>query len=128
MLGRELQRSLQSEGTVEKDENGFEKPASGKQTVATMLGLMGSIAVETIMTDISGMIDKNMFKELDGYIFALSRIMRHDMAWQCIVHSFAEKNEPIPAKYYSHFKQSMVQQKQRMTAQSITPPTRDGVS
>lgn len=120
MLGRELQRSLQSEQAVEKDENGFGKPTPKvqKDTVASMLGLMGSIAVETIMSDIGQMLDKKMYHELDGYILALSRIMRHDMAWQCIVHVFADKNEPVPAKYYPQFGQNQSSQvvRHRMTA------------
>lgn len=119
MLGRDLQRSLKSEQAVEKDENGFGKPTQKekKDTVASMLGLMGSIAVETIMSDIGRMLDKKLFTELDGYVLALSRIMRHDMAWQCIIHVFADKNEPVPAKYYSQFGQQSSQvTRQRMTA------------
>ena len=119
MFGRELQHSLKSEQAVDKDPNGFSKPTSKekKDAVASMLGLMGSIAVETIMSDISRMLDKKLFTELDGYVLALSRIMRHDMAWQCIIHVFTDKNEPIPTKYYSEFGQQSSQvTKQRMTA------------
>lgn len=108
-FGRNLQASIQQQKTeranVEKDETGFPKPdrKEQKDSIATMLGLMGSIAIESIMADLKRMIEKSMHKEIDGYVLALSRIMRHDLAWQCIVQSFSESNEPIPSQYYSEF-------------------------
>lgn len=105
-LGRDLQQQIMSErADVKKDEHGFPEPSNEeqKETVANMLGLMGSNAVESIMSDIEKMIDRNLRSELDGYVLALSRIMRHDLAWQCIVNIFGDKNLPIPHYYFGQF-------------------------
>lgn len=89
-----------------------------KDAIANMLGLMGANAVESIMSDITKMLDRNMRDTLDGYVLALSRIIRHDLAWKCIVHSFADANIPIPQGYYRQFDKSLDDaQKQRTTVQ-----------
>jgi len=103
-IGRDLERTLSSlkEPVIQKDQNGL-PVTSQQQTVVNMLGLMGSIAADTIISDIQRMLDKNLNSQLDGYIFALSRIMRHDLAWQCISEAFRGKNKLVPDKYYPHF-------------------------
>jgi len=74
-----------------------------QESISQMLGFLGSTVTEIIQSDIGRMIDKNMRKEIDGYVLSLSRIMRHDLAWQCILNAFAAKNESVPTKYHNQF-------------------------
>jgi len=96
-IGRELQKTAQETN---------QKSSVKSEDVVAMIGLMGAFAMETVVTDLSRMIDKNLRKEVDGYVLALSRIMRRDFAWECIKNVFKSKNEPIPAEYYGHFGQT----------------------
>lgn len=72
-------------------------------TITQMLGFVGQMAVNGIQSDIELMIEKNKWRELDGYIFALSKIMKHDLAWACIEKSFANKKISVPPKYKPYF-------------------------
>ena len=73
------------------------------KTIKKMLGFMGNVAAEMIVTDIHQMIEKKLRQQLDGYIFALSRIVRHELAWKCITTAFADETEPVPQKYFPYF-------------------------
>ncbi len=72
-------------------------------TITKMLGFMGNVAAEMVITDIQQLIEKKLRQQLDGYIFALSRIMRHELAWKCIITAFSDKAEPVPQKYFPYF-------------------------
>ncbi len=104
-FGRELQQTIREiEPVSDKDDSGL--PISSqpkKETLANIIGLMGSITIEVILSDINKMLEANKRENLDGYIFGLSRLLRHDLAWQCIVDAFADRNEPVPSKYYPQF-------------------------
>lgn len=71
--------------------------------VSQMLGFIGSMAYEVMLNDIKGMINKNMRTELDGYVFAISRVVKHDLALKCLQQAFKEMTEPLPQKYLSLF-------------------------
>jgi len=73
--------------------------------LSELLGITAINMVNTITSDISTMIDKGLTKELKGYILCLSRIMKHDIAWEYIQDSFKNCNEKIPQKYYELFGQ-----------------------
>lgn len=80
-----------------------QKKIPSQESIAQMLGFLGSTVTEIIQSDIGKMIDRGMRKEIDGYILSLSRIMRHDLAWKCILSAFSVKNESVPTKYYTQF-------------------------
>ncbi len=100
-FGRSLEQNIK-DLQQEKFEDGLPVPDE-KTSVANLIGLMGTMAVDTIVADIGHMIDKGLRKEIDGYVLALSRIMRHDFAWKCVVTAFAKKHEPTPSKYAPYF-------------------------
>lgn len=83
----------------------FSKPkdTSLHPTVADLIGIVSSDMREIVITDIEGMIDKNYRTALEGYILCLSRIIKHDLAWEYITKAFANKNEKVPSKYSSLF-------------------------
>jgi len=105
-FGRELQQTISN---VENEKAQGFKPhlprdrTNEKETLANIIGLMGSMTIEVILSDINKMLESNKRENLDGYIFALSRLLRHDLAWQCIVEAFSDHNEPVPFKYYPQF-------------------------
>lgn len=76
-----------------------------KQKVTEMLGFMSVIAYEGVKEDIKALLKEDYRKELEGYILALSRIMKHKDAWDCIQSAFKESNDHIPKKYYRLFGQ-----------------------
>jgi len=95
-FGKQLREDLAQES----------KPSPEKVDTATIsqaLGILGSAMTEIIASDIGQMIERDMRKEIDGYVLALSRIMRHDLGWKCIQNAFASKQETVPAKYKSQF-------------------------
>lgn len=94
MLGRDLERQLQS------DENRF---TVDKNTISNVLNFLSFATAETIAADIRYMLEKEHPQELDGYVFALSRLMKHDSAWAIITTAFSEQKSTIPPKYYKHF-------------------------
>lgn len=67
--------------------------------VGEMLGFIGRMAVETITADLSTLLSKGKHTEIDGYVFALSRIVAHDLAWGCISQAFASQNLTVPTRY-----------------------------
>jgi hypothetical protein len=71
-----------------------------------MLGLMGDIAIEGVTKDMQRMIDDGLRTELNGYILALSRLMKHDTAWKCLIEAFSAKSESIPKRFYVLFGKS----------------------
>lgn len=71
--------------------------------VAAILGFIGSSAAEMVTKDIEKLLDRNMLKELDGYVLAISKIMKHEIGWQCIVEAFAQKGKSIPQDYFKQF-------------------------
>lgn len=82
------------------------KTSIDPSAVYQMIGLMGNIAANTIILDIDEMISLEKRKELDGYVFALSRIMRHEAAWEYITEGFSRKKETVPERYAPYFGQS----------------------
>lgn len=73
------------------------------ESINALLNFIGNEAQKMITEDICDMIEKNMYRQLDGYVLSLSRIMKHETAWNCIIKAFANKNEPIPPCYYQQF-------------------------
>ena len=118
MLGRQFQQQNQTQKS--EPNAGLTQPPADSKSVATMLGLMGSMATEMIISDLGTMIDKKMQAQLDGYVLALSRIMRHDIAWQCVVKAFSDKKMSIPEKYGPQFGNLPIQPKHG--ANPIFPP------
>ena len=74
--------------------------------VADMISLMGDIAIEGVTKDMQKMIDGGFRMSLDGYVLALSRLMKHDTAWKCLVEAFSSKGESIPKRFYPMFGRS----------------------
>lgn len=95
-----IQNLRQDMSEKSKDNN---KETILSSDIMATLGLLGNMAQDAVVGDISNLIDAGMRKELDGYIFALSRIMKHDLAWESINKAFHCKKEPIPKKYFSYF-------------------------
>lgn len=87
----------------------FQKPDA--KIVADVLGIIKEEMQDTIVADISAMIEKNYRPALEGYVLCLSRIIRHDVGWKCITKAFSAKNEKVPQKYYAQFGQLPEQQK-----------------
>lgn len=81
--------------------------------VSQMLGFIGSMAVDVVFNDLKQMIEKNKRAEIDGYVLALSRIMKHEIALECVEHAFREKGEPLPKKYNSLFTVQKLESKQK---------------
>jgi len=79
------------------------KESQSNSSISQVLGIIGSTMTEVIESDIGKMIERDLRQEIDGYVLALSRIMRHDLGWKCILNAFASKQETVPAKYKSYF-------------------------
>ena len=84
------------------------EPVAPKETVAAtnislMLGYIASMGVSSIIDDLDKMIKQNKRQEVDGYILALSRIMKHSIAFDCIQKAFTKNNEVVPGKYKNIF-------------------------
>lgn len=67
--------------------------------ISDMLGFVGTMAVDFIKNDIKLLIQKDMRKELDGYVLALSRIVKHNIALDCVKIAYESCIEPVPKKY-----------------------------
>ncbi len=74
--------------------------------LSEVIGIISDDMREIIIADIEAMIDKKLRTAMEGYIFCLSRIMRHDLAWEYITAAFSSKNEKVPTKYYTQFGQT----------------------
>lgn len=72
--------------------------------VSSMLGFIGSMAIDSIINDVKIMIEKDRRPEIDGYVLALSRIVKHDLALNAIQSAYKDKGEQIPKKYLDLFK------------------------
>lgn len=70
---------------------------------AAMLGITSVGMVETIISDVKELLNRNQWDSLDGYILCLSRIVAKEIAWKCITESFKECKESIPQKYFKAF-------------------------
>lgn len=76
-------------------------------SVSQMLGFIASSALEGIVSDINNMLNNELFTELDGYVLALSRIVKHEIAWVCIKQAFEQSHQHLPKRYYSLFGQKL---------------------
>lgn len=74
-----------------------------KQKITEMLGFMSVLAYEGIKEDIRSFLKEGYQKELDGYVLALSRMMKHKDAWDCIYNAFKETSNHLPNRYYKLF-------------------------
>lgn len=74
-------------------------PNESAKIIAEMLGFVAREAKETIISDIIFMLNKNLNKELDGYVYALSRIIEKKLMHECVTDAFLKCNIPIPEKY-----------------------------
>lgn len=112
-FSKNLREQFQNTSAPDKDKT---KETIAANEVSQMLGFIGSMAVDVVFSDLKQMIEKNKRTEIDGYVLALSRIMKHDIAFECIEHAFREKGEPMPKKYRSLF----VVQKSQSKPKGIT--------
>ena len=71
--------------------------------VKEILGIVSTEMSDIITADIAAMLEKSYTKSMEGYIFCLSRIINHDIAWQSIAAAFSQNNEDVPKKYYKQF-------------------------
>ena len=84
----------------------FSQPQKAQEQSASISEILGITAIsmtETIIDDIVAMIKKDYILSLEGYIFCLSRIMKHEVAWKCIEVAFRKAKTRIPSKYYKQF-------------------------
>lgn len=80
-----------------------DKPSGVTTNVSELLGLTIKDMEDTIVSDIAAMIEKGYRAPLEGYILCLSRIMKHETAWNHIVDAFRQQNEEVPKRYYPYF-------------------------
>jgi hypothetical protein len=102
---------IEKNSSIKKLREQFQKPVHDTKIVADVLGIIKDEMQESIIADLTAMIDKSYRAALEGYIYCLSRIVRHDVGWTCIIKAFAAKNEQVPKKYYAQFGQLPEQQK-----------------
>lgn len=94
-IGKELQERFAAKKKADT--------TSSTTSLSELLGITAVNMIDTITADIVAMIEKDYRRALEGYIFCLSRIMKHDMAWQCILDAFSKTGEKVPKKYYKQF-------------------------
>lgn len=94
-IGRDLEKQFQE--TRSKDTTSV--------AIAELIGITAKNMGDTIIDDISTMIQKGFREALEGYILCLSRIIKHSIAWKCIGEAFGKTGEKIPQKYYELFGQ-----------------------
>lgn len=83
-----------------------EKDTSGiSPIIAEALGIASEDLEEVIVGDISAMIDKGFRRNMEGYIFCLSRILDHAKCWKYINRAFNNRNEKVPGRYHQQFGQ-----------------------
>ncbi|RMD67065.1 hypothetical protein D6833_00700 [Candidatus Parcubacteria bacterium] len=85
--------------------------------VSEMLGFVGRLGAESVVSDIRSMLRKGYTKELDGYVLAISRIMKHELALACIRRAFNDVGLRVPDRYVKQFKATEQQAPPRMVAQ-----------
>lgn len=66
------------------------------------LGVIGSNAAGQIISDIELMIERKLETQLDGYVLAISRVLKSTNAAHCIETAYKSKNMSVPDKYTSH--------------------------
>lgn len=78
---------------------------STKRALANLIGLTMANMDHAIQQDIIDMIDAGRREGIGGYILCLSRVIRHDLAWELITKAFESKGEKPPTKYQKLFGQ-----------------------
>lgn len=84
------------------------KSSPDEEKNRTILGMLGveQYMVGTISRDLKQLIKKDNRVAIDGYVLAMSRIMKHAAAWDCLVKAFTESGETVPQKFQSMFGKS----------------------
>ena len=86
----------------QEDEQSTNEPIS-KETFASLLGIQAIRMGDSIVSDISSMVEKKQYYSLEGYVLCLSRIMAHKVAWECIMLAFEKMKTEIPPHYNKLF-------------------------
>ncbi len=74
-----------------------------ESTLSSLLGITYHNMNDILISDITKMIEDGQKYSLDGYVLCLSRIIKHELAWDCINAAFNKQKEHIPGKYYQLF-------------------------
>ena len=93
-FGKELRQQLEQQT----------KPANEQRAareIAEVLGIVARGAADAVIDDMVAMIAHAYWKQLDGYVLALSKIMAHDLAWECVLKAFERQKATPPPKYQS---------------------------
>jgi len=100
-IGRQLESSF-SNSELSKPKIEIEIKAQ-EELLMSALGVVANNMEESVISDISGMIEKEDRRAIDGYVLCLSRIMKHENAWNFICKAFQSKGEAVPSKYRKAF-------------------------
>lgn len=73
--------------------------ARAAQEIAEVLGIVARAAIDGIIDDMRVMIKHSYWKQLDGYVLALSKVLAHDLAWDCTCKAFEQEKATPPPKY-----------------------------
>ena len=94
-------REIAKQAVTKEPEKAPDKPT--KAQTKSALGFVLATAEETLISDICKMLREKQMHSLEGYVFCLSRVVKHDEAWHCVCEAFRKCNVPVPGKYYSLF-------------------------
>lgn len=94
---KDLIKSSQEANQSKKDEE------ESKLLVANMIGLTMANMDDVVRDDIYNFITNGRRETLDGYVFCLSRLMSHEVAWRAIGTAFKKSGEKVPSKYEKMF-------------------------
>lgn len=82
-----------------------EIPPQQKEAIANLVGLVVSGFDETVISDLSTLIQQGRREGINGYVLCLSRVVRHELGWELVKKAFEQEKEKVPSKYNRLFGQ-----------------------
>lgn len=80
-----------------------EDPQQHVATLKKLVGLTVQQVDQTLTDDLAQLIEKQMNNGVSGYLHCLSRLMRHDVAWEIVCAAYHRNDQKPPAKYAALF-------------------------
>ena len=67
--------------------------------VLEKVGLLSDITISTISSDVETYLLQNKINELDGYVYAVSRLVNHKFGLDAVKQAFQKLKMPVDPKY-----------------------------
>jgi hypothetical protein len=80
-----------------------DSPEQHVDALKKLVGLTVKKVDETLTDDIAQLIRSGMHNGVSGYLHCLSRLMRHEVAWDIVCEAYRRNEQKPPAKYANLF-------------------------